>query len=50
MYVDAKTRANHPLFEEFEVTGIPALFWYENGELVEEAVGFQSSDEVMSVF
>ena len=49
-YVDSENRANRELFKEFEVRGIPALFWYESGELVEEAVGFQDADEVLGVF
>ncbi len=49
-YVDSKNRANRELFNEFEVRGIPALFWYENGELIEEAVGYQDADDVLAAF
>jgi thioredoxin-related protein len=49
-YVDSANRGNRELFREFEVRGIPALFWYENGELIEEAVGYQDADEVLAVF
>jgi hypothetical protein len=32
------------------VNGIPALFWYSRGELIDEAVGFTKSEDVLAVF
>lgn len=48
-FFNADTEENSELAQEYQISSVPTILIFKNGEVVDKAVGFKSKDEIKAM-